>query len=75
MEMIPGSLDLLMFKKNHLYNLNKQIQGNEDVSDNKAIRKEHIVDMSHSENLHQISIRQKKPQKLKNDFKNGKQIP
>ncbi|CAH8539644.1 unnamed protein product [Schistosoma haematobium] len=43
---------------------------NEDVSDNKAIRKEHIVDMSHSENLHQISIRQKKPQKLKNDFKN-----
>ncbi|CAH8288170.1 unnamed protein product [Schistosoma intercalatum] len=26
--------------------------------------------MSHSENLHQISIRQKKPQKLKNDFKN-----
>ncbi|VDO69739.1 unnamed protein product [Schistosoma margrebowiei] len=25
--------------------------------------------MSHSENLHQISIRQKKPQKLKNNFK------
>ncbi|CAH8532566.1 unnamed protein product [Schistosoma bovis] len=48
---------------------NSLIHKNEDVGENKAIRKEHTVGMSHSENLHQISIRQKKPQKLKNDFK------
>ncbi|CAI2727683.1 unnamed protein product [Schistosoma spindalis] len=64
--------DNLQSQKNH-----RVLQGlqtslickNEDVSKNKAIRKEYTVDMSHSENLHQISIRQKKPQKLKNNLK------
>ncbi|CAH8531445.1 unnamed protein product [Schistosoma margrebowiei] len=64
--------DNLQPKNNHqaLQRLqNSLIHKNEDVGENKAIRKEHTVGMSHSENLHQISIRQKKPQKLKNDFK------
>uniref|UniRef100_A0A5K4F8K1 Uncharacterized protein n=1 Tax=Schistosoma mansoni TaxID=6183 RepID=A0A5K4F8K1_SCHMA len=44
------------------------IHKNEDVSENKAIRKEHTTDKFHSEKPHQISIQKKKPKKLKNNL-------